>query len=117
MVNAYSDQTLQFNSKGSISLDTSQFDYVLVQIIGASTALSFNTTLDSGAVTGSSDGNATSATNWVSCIGTNTATNATSTASAGNGIWKFAVVGRFLQITGGSGATVTKILVMYTKIQ
>lgn len=119
MVSVYQDLSLQFASNnGYVNIDTSQYDYVLVQIITPSATISFNSTNDGGAVTGGQDGSATSAQNWTSCFGTNQATNTTATSTAsGNSIWKFAVVGRYLQLTAAAGTTIKSLLVMYTKIQ
>jgi hypothetical protein len=118
MVSAFQDLTLVFNAQGYINVDFSQYDYVLFHIIGPSATINFNSSIDGGGVTGSTDGNATSATNWTSCIATNQATNTTATSTnSGNSIWEFNVVGRFIQLNGGAGVTCTKLLVMYAKIQ
>lgn len=117
MVANWQDLTLVFNANGKIQVDTSSYDYVVVQIVTPSGTISFASTNDSGAITGATDGNATSALNFVACQGTNqtTGTAETSTGSA-NSIHKFSFVGRFLQISGGAGSTISKLLVGYASI-
>jgi hypothetical protein len=117
MVCNWQDLSLQFNANGKVQIDTSGYDYVLVQIVTPSGTISFASTNDGGAITGATDGNATSALNFVACQGTNqtNGTAETSTASA-NSIHKFQVVGRFLQISGGAGSTIAKLLAGYCSI-
>jgi hypothetical protein len=118
MVNNYQDLTLKYNATGTIQVDTSNYDYVLVQIVTPSGTVNFASTNDPGAITGVTDGNATSALNFVSCQGTNqTSGSAETSTAAANSIHKFSTVGRFLQISGGAGATAAKVYVEYTKIQ
>jgi predicted enzyme related to lactoylglutathione lyase len=118
MVSAYEDLTIAFNANAKVQIDVSQYDYVLVHIITPSAAISFNSTLDSGAVTGATDGNASSATNWTTCLAVNQLNGtAESSTASGNSIHEFDVVGRYIQLTAAAGTTVTKLLIMYTKIQ
>lgn len=116
MVANWQDLTLVFNANGKIQIDVSSYDYVLAQIVTPSGSISFLSTNDNGAITGSTDGNATSALNFVACQGTNqtTGTAETSTASA-NSLHKFSFAGRFIQLSG-SGVTVAKLLVGFASI-
>jgi len=117
MVATYQDLTIPFNANGFVNIDTSGYDEVFVQIITPSGSVAFNSTLDSGAITGSTDGNATSALNFIGCQGTNQLNGTLETStSAANSIHEFDVVGRYIQFTG-NGVTVAKLLVMFTKIQ
>ena len=117
MLSNYQDLTTSFNANGKVQIDTSNYDYVMVQIVTPSGTISFASTNDSGAITGATDGNATSALNFVSCQGTNQ-TNGTAETSTGsaNSLHKFSLVGRFLQISGGAGSTVAKIYVAYNRV-
>jgi hypothetical protein len=104
-----------FNESLQAVIDVSNYDYCLVQPIGASA--SFETTLDSGAIQGVSDGSAISATNFTPAFGlvNNETTSTTLTNSVvTEQIIKFNVVGRYIRIT--CGGSPTKVLVMLTKI-
>lgn len=118
MVSNYEDLTIPFNQNGKVQIDISGWDYILAQIVTPSGAISFASTIDGGGVTGVSDGNATSALNFVACQGTNQLNNTLETStSAANSVHEFDVVGRYLQLSGGAGSTVGKLLIMFTKIQ
>jgi hypothetical protein len=102
-----------FNNDEQIVIDVSNYDYCLFQPIGANA--SFETTIDSGAIQGVSDGSAVSATNFVDAYGliNDQSTSTTLTNTVGDTkIIKFNVVGRYIRITGG----LDKLLVMLTKI-
>jgi hypothetical protein len=109
------DLTTTFNANGVAQVEIGEWDYVIVQVVGPSGAINFNATNDGGAVTGQTEGNATSATNWYAVQGTNQATAATATSVSANGSFKFGVVGKYLQLTG-AGVTVTKLLLYQFKI-
>lgn len=114
MVCNWSDLSSQFNAAGKVQIDTSSFDYILVQVVTPAASVSYASTNDAGAIQGATDGNATSALNFVACQGTNLTTGTAETSSAlANSIHKFNVVGRFLQI---SGTTAAKVLVGYCSI-
>lgn len=117
MLNNYQDLTILYNSQGFINVDTSSYDYVMVQIVAPSTTVNFASTNDAGAITGATDGNATSAINFVTCQGVNQSNGTSeSSTSASNSMHEFDVIGRFLQISGGAGSTVGKILVEYARV-
>lgn len=115
MITENIDYTTEFNANSKLNLDMSGWDYAVVQIQTPSGAISFNGTNDSGAITGVSDGNARTATNWQAVQGINTATGTGATSTSGNGIFKFTYPSRFLQFIGSS-VTVTKIIVSFTQI-
>jgi hypothetical protein len=104
-----------FNENNQAVIDVSNYDYCLVQPIGATAT--FETTLDSGAIQGVSDGSAISATNFTTALGlANDQSTSTSLSSSVSNlkIIKFNVVGRYIRIN--FDATPTKALVMLTKI-
>ena len=104
-----------FNKNFQAVIDVSNYDYCLVQPIGSDA--SFETTIDSGAIQGVSDGSAISATNFTTAVGlvSNETTSTTLTNSVGPlQIIKFNVVGRYIRITCNDA--LKKVLVMLTKI-
>lgn len=109
------DYTAQFNVDKKIQLDVSGWDYVLAQFVTPSGTVTFKTTLDGGAVEGVGQGDAKSATNWLNAQGLNTATNTSAVSTTTSTIFKFNVVGKFLQFES-VGQTVAKLLVYYSKI-
>lgn len=120
MVSIARDFTSEFNSTlfasggSTLNLDTSAFDYVIVQIIGINGAVTFNATMDDGS-TLSSQGNNTTATNWFSIQGTNMNNGATVNNTSASGLYKFTVPGKFLQLTG-TAVTITKLIIYFAKI-
>lgn len=117
MISITQDFTAQYADDKTINLDVSGWDYIVVQFESvAVAAVNFNTTNDSGAVQGISDGNANTATGWQPVQGINVATGTGATSAAvGSSIWRFQYIGRFLQLTSGSG-TISKLLVSFNKI-
>jgi hypothetical protein len=116
MVTNYKDVTTQFNAQGYINIDTSGWDYVLVQLVSPTGSVNFKGTLDPGDVQGESAGNPLSAQNWLALYGTNTATGSGATSSNASSIFKFNVLSRFLQLSGSS-VTATKVMIFFAKIQ
>lgn len=111
------DRTSDFNADSLVQMDISGWDWVVIQIEGSpSSAISFKHSNDSGAIQGVTDGNETTATNFVTLQMTDlsSGTGVTSTSSAG--LFRAAVIGRFLQLSGTSVTGVTKILIHLSKI-
>jgi hypothetical protein len=104
---------------GLTYVELSNYDFCLVQFVGLSgAAAAFQTTLDSGAVQGITDGNVKMSTNYLDVYGVDvsSATNAfVKSVASGAAIVRFPVVGRYLKI-GGTGCVATKVLVTLTKI-
>ena len=100
---------------GILNIDVSGWDWVTVQIVGPSAAISFKTTNDGGDVQGSVIGNAKAALNFLTCQGTDLSSGSGVTSTAASANVRFAVIGRYLQLTS-SAATATKVLVYYSKI-
>lgn len=110
------DLSADFAVAQNVKIDVSGWDYALVQVQTPSAAIQFNGSNDSGGVVGITDGNALSSTNYQPVAGVNTANNAVVNSTAGNGIFKFNVVSRFLQFVAASGTTVGRLVVSLTKI-
>jgi hypothetical protein len=128
MLAQYLNLTDQFNSlpqeAAGITLDVSNYDYVLVQVENPATAISFWATLDDFEITGVSDGNAATAgtfftsANFVVVLGTTNQGVQANDLSA-DGIIKFDVVGRYIFIGTlaiGPAPYLDKLLVMLAKI-
>lgn len=119
MLAQYLDLTEAFNdtTASSVIFETSNYDYAVVQLINPSAEVFFSTTLDSGAITGVTDGNYVSSINYSTCYATNLADNTIITSSATSSLSRFNVVGRYIKLAKSDKAdTATKVLVMLTKI-
>lgn len=121
MLAQYLDLTEQYNNsnEGYVIIDVSNYDYVLIQSIGASGGIDLLATIDSGAITGISDGSADSAINFA--FNSVTATyltggNTNSQFLSDDGIYRLGVFARYLVISGGIGSSFEKLLIMLTKI-
>jgi len=107
------DVTTAFNNNaGVLNLDVSGWRYCVVQIVTPSSAITFNTTNDGGAVQSSTNDAPISATNWLACQGTNLTSGSAVTSVNATAIVRFEVVGTFLQLTS-SAATAAKVLIRY----
>ena len=109
------DATADINADGRWQGDIGGFDYAIVQLISPTSTATFATTVDSGDVTGISDGSAASATNFIDVQGTNLNSGTAVTTLAVSGMVRFSYIGRFLRIMG-PGLTVTKALIRLYKI-
>ena len=112
-------QYLEFSNEdrdvnGNITLDVSNYDYCLAQPIGGAIN-TIQSTIDSGAITGVSDGSAISATNFATAAALRVSTGNTyvTNISAGE-IGKLNVVGRYVRFNCQNA--MTKLFVMLTKI-
>lgn len=109
------DVTADFNADSTVVLDTGGFDYSIVQLVNPSGTVNFTHTNDSGDIEGVSDGSAVSATNFVTLMGTNLATQTGVTSLAASGLVRFEHYGRYLKLSGTS-ITASKVLVRLFKI-
>lgn len=107
------DVTTDFNTNGLVNLDVSGWDNIVVQFVTPAAAVTFKSTNDGGAVQGVSDGNAKSALNFTVIQGTDIATGTAATTTSTSSTYKFALGGKYFQL---SGTTAAKILVMFYKI-
>lgn len=109
------DATLFFNANNGVTIDTSGWQNVLIQVSGSiSGTVNITGTLDSGGVTGVSDGNPLTATNFtaVTAINAANATGVTAIAAAGN--YSISNPPKFIRIGGASAATTGKLIVYLT---
>ena len=100
------DVTADFNDGGAATLDIGGWDFAVVQLVTPVGTTSFLTSNDAGAIQSVSDGNATSADNFVAVTGTVLATGSGATTLAAAGLIKFTGIGQFLRISGTSAAKV-----------
>lgn len=122
MVSSYLDLTDKYNNNntaGLVNIDIGSFNSVVAHIINNSATISFKASNDGGAIEPASQGSNLQAINFVAVEGTNlttltTATSIAATAAPGT-LWRFDVVGKYLQFSGGG--TVTKLLIQLNKIQ
>ena len=122
MISNYLDLTDKYNNSGAaglVNIDMGSFNSTIVHIINNSTTISFKASNDGGAIEPASQGNSIQAINFVAVEGTNLSTLATATSIAATPapgtIWRFDVVGKYLQLSGGG--TVSKLLIQQNKIQ
>jgi len=126
MLAQYLDLTDQFrllNTGDSITIDVSNYDYTIIQSVNALNQIYITVTLDGNAITGVSDGNATSAGTHVIYPNSFVAVQGKlSDGSIGAGLIgtqsiKYGLVGRYINIEcGGQAPQVDKLLVMLSKI-
>jgi hypothetical protein len=114
MLASYKDVTAEFNANNAAIVDASNWDYVVVQFISPSGTIAFTATNDSGDVEGVTDGNASLAVNFVTVVATKLS-DGTLTATGAAGLFRFAVVGRYIKF-GGASAAATKVIVQFAKI-
>ena len=106
--------TEEYNENGYYTFDTSGWDYVLINIVFDSGLISFLSSNDSGAITGVTDGNTTSATNFYPASLIDVSTNGdTQLATPGTTMYKAFLVGRFIKLGGDVAA---KIILQYHKL-
>jgi len=110
------DITAAFNASAKYVMDISEWDNVVVQLETPSAPINFNATNDSNAITGITDGSAVSAIQFQPIQATNLATGTSVTSASANGMFRFGVVGKFLELVATGGTTATKILVLFYKI-
>jgi hypothetical protein len=115
MISKLIDVTTEFNANAKVQLDVGGWDYVVAQFVSPSGTVTFKATNDGGAVLGVSQGDAKSATNWNVIMGLNLATNTTAVNTNASSLFKFNVVGKFIQFES-VGQTVGKLLINYSKI-
>lgn len=123
MLAQYLDLTEEFansfdGSVYKVQFEVSNYDYALVQFVDFLSEVTFNSTIDSGAVQSVTDGNALTSTNYSQVYATYLLDNTKVTVSPSNGTYRFDVVGRYIQLKNASGLNPTtgKLLVMLTKI-
>lgn len=111
------DLTTKMNADSDVVLDTNGWDYVIVQLVTPSGAVSFEASNDGGEVQGSTTSNILSATNFLAIAGQDLSATASTTyvtsANASKNI-RFEYPPQYLKLTGSS-VTVVKLLVKLHK--
>jgi len=115
MLATYVDVTAKFNANNTFVQDVSNYDYAVVQFVAPSGTISFTATNDSGDVQGTTDGNATLATNFTTVQATKLLDGSAVTAASTAGLYRFGVVGRYIKF-GGASAAATKVIIQLAKI-
>jgi|SRR6185437_11438563 len=115
MLSEVLDITAQFKADTLYTLDLSNWDYAVIQLVMSAGTITFNATNDGGGVTGVTDGNSRSVGNLIAVQVTNLNTGTAVTSATASGLYRAGVVGRYLQLTGAA-ATASKILVYLSKI-
>lgn len=100
-------------NSGVLQIDVSGWDYFIVQMITPGGATTFKATNDGGAVSGLTQGNQISATNWYAVQGVDLGTGTAATTTSSTSMYKFTGVGRYFQL---SGSTAAKITIYFYKI-
>jgi len=113
MISQSLDLTQTFNNNNLAQIDIAGWTYISADIITPTAVVTFKTSNDGGAVTGSIEANPTSATNFVAVEGTNVSTNTTATSTASSGLFTFGVTGQYLQFA--STGTVAKLILYLSK--
>lgn len=115
MLATYLDFTTVFNANNGVKFDTSGWQNVAIEVSGSITGtVSITGSNDAGAITGVSDGNPLTSTNYtaITAINAATATGVTAISAAGNYI--ISNPPKFVQIGGASAATTGKVIVYMT---
>lgn len=109
--------TTEFNRDNGYVADMSNWDYTIWQFITPAGTINITATNDSGAVTGSFDGNSLTATNFltVSATALNGLTSTTSVTAATSAMFRVGNVGQFVKF-GGALASAAKVFIQYHKI-
>jgi len=115
MISRLVDVTSDFNANAKVQLDVGEWDYVVAQFISPTGTVTFKATNDGGAIEGISYGDSKSAINWNVINGLNLATNTSAVNTNATSLFKFNVVGKFIQFES-AGQTVGKLLIQYAKI-
>lgn len=102
----------RYSASAPLNIDIGGWDFVVVQLVTPTGTTSFLTSNDGGGITGVSDGNSASASNFIAVTGTNLATATGATSLAADGLIKFSGIGQYLRLSGGSAV---KVLVRYYK--
>jgi len=111
------DVTAEFIANNGYVADTSNWDYTIWQFVTPGGTITIQSTNDSGAVTGSFDGNSLTAINFsnVSATALNGLTSVTAVPAGTTAMFRVGNVGQFVRFSG-SGATAAKVIIQFHKI-
>ena len=92
------DATDSFNANGSFYQDLSGWDSAVVQFVGTSGQINFNTTNDDDSITGQLLPAPEVPINWVSVLGVDLSTKTDISNISSAGIVEFGIIGKYLQL-------------------
>jgi hypothetical protein len=118
MLAQYLDVTEDFNTNGEVYVETSNYDYCVIQFVSLFTTCPIFSTIDSGDYSVSTNNNIfdPNPDNFSQIAFTDLSDGVTYTTFSGsNGLIRAGVVGRYVRI-GDGGQTANKVLVMLAKI-
>ena len=114
------DVTEKFNEVGYYVADASNWDYIVWQIITGDdtvTPIIFKSTNDSGAVTGVTDGNSLSATNFYTANVYDVFNNSFVTNAGVSGMYRSSYIGQFVRVDSENvDSKLNKLIVQFHKI-
>lgn len=117
MLAQYLDLKDQFNAEGYVEFEISNYDYAVFQVTGLGSAFNVYSTIDSGAITGISDGSIITSTNYMNISVLNLADYKYISQVGDDGIYRIDVAGRYIRLGQPFDTnTATKLLVMLAKI-
>lgn len=118
MVAQYLDLTNEFNDNlaGVAYVETSNYDYCVIQTVEASQGLDVYSTIDGGAIQGVTDGNILTSESYQAISFTDLATLTDVGQLPPNGICRIKISGRYLKIQDTSSGSIGKLLIMLSKI-
>ena len=99
----------------AITIDVSNYDYAIVQFVNPTGTINITSTNDGGDMTGITDGNAKTATNFTAIQATKLSDGTAVTAVVTAGLYRINVAGRYLSF-GGTGAAATKVVIRLAMI-
>lgn len=117
-VSLVQDFTTEFNAASALVLDVNGWDYVIVQAVTPSGAMAFTGSNDGGAIQGSTQGNATTAANFLTLAAVSLASTTPTTyitSVNASGLFRFDFPPQFIKLSGTS-ITVVKLIVKFHKI-
>ena len=108
------DVTTEFNQDGFYVADSSNWDYLIWQFVNPSGGIEINSTNDSGAIQGVTDGFSLTATNYVTTQAIKLSNGSSVTAVSTAGLYRVNQVGQFVKF-GQEGCTADKVIIRYHK--
>lgn len=99
----------------SVTIDIANYEHLTIDIAGITGTINTEGTNDGGGITGVTDGNATSATNFTAVQVIPLATGTATTTISANGLYRLSPISmRYLRLSG-AGSAVTKLIVIANK--
>ena len=116
MLAEYKDLTVIITNAKKAIVEVGNWDYAVIQVVGATGTMSISATNDGGAIQGTSLGSWKTSANYTAIQATKLADGTSVSALVADGLYRIGVVGRYLQIGDGTTAAATKCIIMLSKI-